>query len=72
MIGVKGYGCTIKVVILRWYPNITSNAKKQVSFLTFKSKLLLMERKSSTGAFFGHYGNTKPELRLPYLLCNSC
>lgn len=47
IIGVKGYGCTIKVVMLRWCPNITSTAKRQFSILTFKSKLLWRERNLS-------------------------
>lgn len=64
IIGVKGYGCTIKVVILRWCPNITSTAKRQISIPAFKNKLMWMEGKSFTALFtlFGSYRNARPEL----------
>lgn len=42
--GAKGYGCTIEVVMLRCCRNATSSAKRQVSILTFKSKLSWRER----------------------------
>lgn len=73
IIGVKGYGCIIKIVMLRWCPNITSTAKRQGSILTFKSKLLLRKRKYFMALFalFGKYRNDRPELKLSYLPSSS-
>lgn len=61
IIGVKGYGCTIKVVILRWCPNITSTAKRQISIPAFKNKLMWMEGNSFI-TLFGNYRKARQEM----------
>lgn len=63
VIGVKGYGCTIKVVILRWCLNITSTAKRQISIPAFKDKLMWLEGKTFISLFtlFGSYRNAGPK-----------
>lgn len=64
IIGVKGYGYTIKVVVQRGCPNITSTAKRKISIPAFKNKLMWMGGKyfSTLLILFGSYRNTRPEL----------